>query len=149
MLIVGAVMCWAMYTVFARPMLARLSPLVVTAWTMVFGALLYVPAAAPQMMTVDWNSVSWRAWVLTLLSAFLALTVSYLIWYTSVQRVGSARTSFYSNVVPVVAMSMAWGLLGEPVGRTKVTGAALILGGVLFTRLAGGRYRPPDPPAEE
>lgn len=148
LLILGAVGSWAVYTVFARPLLARLSPLVVNAWTMVVGALLYVPAAVPQLAGVDWGRVSWQAWTLTALSAVLALNLAYLIWYTSVQRVGASRTSMYSNLVPVVAMTLAWLVLDEPVTRTKVAGAALILSGVLLTRLTG-RRRAPDPPAEE
>ncbi|MCK7461292.1 MAG: hypothetical protein MZU84_04090 [Sphingobacterium sp.] len=40
------------------------------------------------------------------LSAVLALNVAYLIWHTSVQRIGNVRTSAYSNFIPLVAM--AW-----------------------------------------
>ena len=46
---------------------------------------------------------------MAVLSSLLALNVAYLIWYTGVQRIGAARTSMYSNVVPIVAMSVAAG----------------------------------------
>ena len=38
------------------------------------------------------------------LSALFALCVAYTIWYAAVREIGSARTSVYSNLVPIVAM---------------------------------------------
>ena len=52
----------------------------------------------------------------------------------------------YSNVVPIVAMSVAALWLGEPLTRAKLIGAVAVLSGVLLTRL--GR-RPSQVPMEE
>ena len=83
------------------------------------------------------------------LSAVLALNVAYLIWYTSVQRIGNVRTSAYSNFIPLVAMSVAAVALGEPITASKLAGAAAILAGVVITRIAARPHVAPEPPAEE
>ena len=46
-------------------------------------------------------------------SSLLALALSYMVWYTAVQRIGSARTAVYSNLTPIVAMIVAAVWLGE------------------------------------
>ena len=46
-------------------------------------------------------------------SSLLALALAYMIWYTAVQRIGSARTAVYSNLTPIVAMIVAAIWLGE------------------------------------
>ena len=145
----GAVCCWAVYTVGSRPMLARYSPLTVTGLTMIAGTALYVPASIPQLAQVEWARVPAWAWAWTALSALLALNFAYLIWYTSVQRIGNVRTSAYSNFIPLVALSVAAATLGEPVGTAKLAGAGAILAGVVITRMAARRHSAPDPPAEE
>ena len=145
----GAVCCWAVYTVGSRSMLARYSPLTVTGLTMITGTALYVPVSVPQLARVEWTNVPAWAWASTVLSALLALNVAYLIWYTSVQRIGNVRTSAYSNFIPLIALSIAAATLGEPVGAAKLAGAGAILAGVAITRIAARRYRAPDPPAEE
>jgi drug/metabolite transporter (DMT)-like permease len=145
----GAVACWAVYTVGSRPMLARYSPLAVTGWTMVIGTLLYLPASVPALARVPWAAVPARAWVFLALSAILALDVAYLIWYTSVQRIGNVRTSAYSNFIPLVAMLVAVVALGESVTPAKLAGAAAIVSGVAITRLAARRQLGSEPPAEE
>jgi drug/metabolite transporter (DMT)-like permease len=78
-------------------------------------------------------------WIALLYSALFSLVIAYLIWYTAVQRVGSSRTSVYSNVTPIVAMLIAAIFLGEPITAAKVAGAAAVLGGVAITRIEFGR----------
>jgi drug/metabolite transporter (DMT)-like permease len=148
-LTLGAVACWAVYTVGSRALLARYSPLVVTGLTMLFGTALYTPASLPELTQVPWSRVPLWAWASLVLSAVLALNVAYLIWYTSVQRIGNIRTSAYSNIIPLVAMSVATVALGEALTAWKIAGAAAILGGVAITRAASRTRAEPDPPAEE
>ena len=40
-----------------------------------------------------------------------------MIWYTAVQKIGSARTAVYSNLTPIVAMVVAAVWLGERMAR--------------------------------
>jgi drug/metabolite transporter (DMT)-like permease len=145
----GAVCCWAVYTVGSRPLLERYSALTVTGVTMFVGTVLYAPASAAQLAQVDWTRVPPWAWASMVLSAVLALNVAYLIWYTSVQRIGNVRTSAYSNFIPLVAMAVATAVLGESIGISKLAGAAAILTGVVVTRIAARKAAPPEPPAEE
>jgi drug/metabolite transporter (DMT)-like permease len=137
-------LCWAIYTVGSRPMLATRSPEVVTGYSMAVGSLLYLPIATPGLLALEWRSVRPMAWVALVLSALLALYVSYMIWYTAVQTIGSTHTSMYSNVTPLVAMTVAAIWLAEPITMRKLVGAAAVITGLAVTRLE----RQPLPPAE-
>ncbi|MCX6545583.1 MAG: DMT family transporter [Acidobacteria bacterium] len=148
-LTLGAVVCWAVYTVGSRSLLERFSPLIVTGLTMTIGTVLYVPAALPGLLRLDISRVPIWAWAAVVFSSVLALNVAYLIWYTSVQRIGNIRTSVYSNVTPLVAMTVAAIFLGEPITMSNVGGAAAILAGVIVTRRGTRRQAASDPPAEE
>jgi drug/metabolite transporter (DMT)-like permease len=86
------------------------------------------------LLQAAWTSISVRSWILMSLSAVLALAVSYLIWYTAVQRLGSTRTSMYSYLTPIAAMLMASLWLGEPVTGRQLAGAAAIFAGLALTR---------------
>jgi len=66
-----------------------------------------------------------------------------------VQRIGNIRTSVYSNITPLVAMTVAAVFLGERLTATNVLGASAILCGVAITRLAATTRAAADPPAEE
>jgi drug/metabolite transporter (DMT)-like permease len=136
-LIFGAMLCWSIYSVAAQPLLRRHSPLVVTGWAMVTGTAVYLVFAIVPLLHTNWAAISSFSWALMTASALLALAFSYIVWYTAVQRIGSARTAIYSNLTPIVAMVVAAIWLGEQITRTQLLGATLILSGIALTRMAG------------
>jgi drug/metabolite transporter (DMT)-like permease len=136
LLMMGGVICWAVYSVGSQPILKRHSPLIVIAVTFTIGATLYVVTMIPVMLVTDWRAVSGFSWLLMLTSAVLALNVSYWIWYTGLQRLGGSRTSVYSYLTPVVAMIVAAIWLGETISANQLAGAGAIFAGLLITRFS-------------
>ena len=130
-----AVVCWAIYTLGARQLMMRHSPVGVTGLSMSIGTVLYVAALWPSVKNVNWTALSAGTWLALLYSALFALCVAYTIWYAAVQKIGSARTSVYSNLVPLVAMLTAVVFLDEPLTPSKVVGAVAVLLGVALTRV--------------
>jgi drug/metabolite transporter (DMT)-like permease len=131
----AAVCCWAIYTMGSRPLMARHSPVAVSGLSMSIGTAAYVPLVASHILAVRWADVSARTWGAAVYSALFALCFSNTIWSAAVREIGSARTSAYSNVVPIVAMTTAVIFLGEPLQMGKVAGAAAVLAGVALTRV--------------
>ena len=134
LLVLVAAMLWAAYTTGSKPLLARYTPLKLTTLSMVAGAVPLVIICIPQMRAQDWSSVGPGAWMGVFYSAVFSVVLAYLAWYTSVQRVGSARTAVYSNLTPVVAILVAWGALGETLAPVQIAGALVVLTGVMITR---------------
>ena len=142
----AAVCCWAIYSLGARPLMARHSPVGITGLSMSIGTLVYAPLMWPNVRAVDWAAVNPWTLLLIVYSALFALCIAYTIWYLAVRQIGSARTAVYSNLVPLVAMAAAVIFLMEPVGVRKLLGAVAVLTGVALTRLGVSRI---PIPAEE
>ena len=138
-----AVCCWAVYTLGARKLMVRHSPVGVTGLSMAIGTVIYVPLMWAHLRSVDWNAVSARTWLALVYSALFALCVAYTIWYMAVREIGSARTSVYSNLIPLVAMITAVVFLGEPLSASKLVGAGAVLVGVALTRVGGTKIAIP------
>lgn len=132
----GAVVCWSIYTIAARPLMARHSPVGVTALSMAFGTLFYVPLTVPALARVSWTAIGPGTRLALAYSAVLSICVAYVIWYVSVRELGTARTAVYSNLLPIIAMAAAFVWLREPLGAAKLGGAALVLLGVALTRVS-------------
>lgn len=145
-LIFLAMLCWAIYTVSARPLLARHSPLVVTAYSMAIGSVCLIGTAAPALVALPWRSISAGAWGALVYSALLSLAAAYVIWYTAVARIGNSRTAVYSNATPLAAMLIAWTGFGERITAMQLAGAAAILSGIALTKLGPAAPLPPNPP---
>lgn len=130
---------WAVYTVFSKPLLDKISPLKLTAITMVFGSVFYIPFAAKDITEIQWVKISFQAWAALIFSALFVLAISYVIWYASVKRVGNSRTAIYGNITPVFTVVFAYIFLAERITLLQAGGALIIFAGVYLTR-TGYRY---------
>ena len=146
LMMLAGVVCWAIYTLGARHLMIRHSPVGVTGFSMGIGTLIYVPVMSRNLAATDWTRISAGTWIALVYSALFALCVAYTIWYMAVKQIGSARTSVYSNLVPIVAMLAAVVFIGERLTAAKLAGAAAVLVGVALTRV--GKAAPLCPPEE-
>lgn len=133
----AAAVAWSVYTVGANPLVRRHGTLPVTAATMWVGAAVLFIVAIPSMVAQDWSRPGVLAWTGLVASGCLAVGLAYILWYYSVEHLGSSRTAVFSNTVPIVALLVAWLALGESPGVVQLIGAVLIIGGVTLTRLRG------------
>lgn len=134
LLLIGCAVSWTVYTLGVRSLTGGLTPLGITAWTMVTGAPGLLIAGVPQLITLDWSQVSGLAWACLAYSTLFALVLAYLLWNSSVRAVGSTRTAIYGCAIPLCAALLAWPILGEQPTWHQAVGAVLIVGGVLLTR---------------
>ena len=134
-----AAVLWSAYTVGSSRFVRKYGTLPTTALTMWIGAAGLVLVAIPSLRWQPWRGISVWAWSGLLYSAVFGIAVAYVLWYYGVRHLGSSRTAVYSNLIPLVALIVAWILLGEQPGVTQIVGAGLILGGIGITRLAGSR----------
>ncbi len=125
---------WSAYTVFSRPILNRVSPLKWTSLTLALGTVFYLPFAAPAIFRIPWKGISFLGWTFLLYSALFAIALSYVIWYTSVKRIGNSKTAIYGNINVVFSVTIAYIFLAERITSLQVCGAVIILAGVYLTR---------------
>jgi drug/metabolite transporter (DMT)-like permease len=133
-LILGASLCWALYTVGLRYLGTELSALRVTALSMITGAPGVVLLGLPSVMKLELASIGAGAWFGVVYSALIPLVLAYVVWSRSVQAVGSSRTAIYNSGTPVVAALTAWLVRGERPTWMQAVGAALVITGVLVSR---------------
>jgi len=138
LILIAASVAWSLYTVGARDMIAEYGPIPVTAWTLCIGSLGLVLLGVPELARLDWGAVHAAAWGGVVYSGALGIGLAYLIWNTAVHRIGNTRTATYSNLVPAVALLVAWASLGEQPQAFQILGAAVIIGGISLARSAVG-----------
>ena len=139
LLLLMANLSWALYTVFSKPLLERISPVKLAVLTTSIGTLFYLPFAAPAIRTVSWASVSPAAWAAMLYSSILAIVVCFSVYYASVRKVGNTKTGIYSNLNPVFATVFAYFFLSERISAVEICGAIVIFIGVYLTRRDGAK----------
>lgn len=132
----SAALSWAFYAVRVKHFSHHVDPWYLGGYTMLGGAVVALVAGFPALLLVDWGAMPALAWGALGYSSLIAMVVAYLFYYRGLRVLGPTRTSMYSNLQPIVAIAVAWGLLHERPTGAQLTGAALIIGGLLTARSA-------------
>jgi drug/metabolite transporter (DMT)-like permease len=135
LLAVVAGLGWAVYSILAKPLLAVRPALEVTTLAMLIGTLPLLPLGLPGLVAVSWRELPPVTWLLLGYLSVLTQALSYLLWYWALARAATARVVVFSYLTPVVAGVISIGLGQEPLTAMLVTGALLVIGGVVLAQL--------------
>lgn len=145
---VGAALCWAIGSLYARGAALPRSPLMSTAAQLLAGgamqgvlAVVLGDVAALQEAQISAVSVVAMLY-LAIVSSILAFSA-----FTWLMRVSEpARVATYAYVNPVIAFILGWLLLDEPItGRTVLAAVVIVAAVALILR---AQNRPPTPAVE-
>jgi drug/metabolite transporter (DMT)-like permease len=111
-LLVGASLCWAMYTVLLRRW--RYKPMDATIAVTLLAALLYLPAYAV-FLPKNIANVPWQECLAYGMFQGVLVAIIQMIFYTNaVHYLGASRLAILASVVPVLASLGAVPILDEP-----------------------------------
>jgi drug/metabolite transporter (DMT)-like permease len=118
--------CEAAFTLLAIPVLGRHGPWGVSVhatWlaTVMFAALGVAhegPAAITRLTRADWLAVGYLAVAVT--------AVAFVLWYSSVSRLGASRAGLLTGIAPMAA-AVSGVLLGGPAPRPLVWGGIAVV----------------------
>ena len=164
LLVFGAVLSWAIYTIYNRARMRHENAMSIIAGSAIFGVLFMAP-----MAVIEWTQQAPMAPDLELAAIVLylslgpAMAANYL-WVFALTRVSASQAAVFSNLTPVVGIGLAWLILNEPITRFHVIGSILVIFGVVLTtwrpnspsgrkgglirhtKLSIGEVRPGEPP---
>lgn len=129
---VGTAFLWAIYTICARFLGGRLSPVHATLYGVAFGLALLLPIGAWPLTEALTDSPSAGLLGALLYLGILQTVLGLVWWFEGIQAIGASRAAVINTLVPVVALVFAALFLDEVPGPERVFGAALVIGGVAF-----------------
>jgi len=131
LLMLGAPLAWALYTIFGKKVLAWFAPLPATAYAALFGTLLLLPAAAIEgSLLTGATRLSVYGWMSVLQLALLGTVVGFVWWYDGVAELGAARASVFVNLVPIFGVLLSALILSEKLLVSQLAGGILVVVGV-------------------
>lgn len=134
LLSIAAACTWAFYTMLSQPFLKERSALKVTAYSISFGTIPLVLWCLPSLLNQSWSRVDALGWSGLFFSGLLSIAFAQLLWNHCVARIGPARTSIFSNLVPIVALLTGAIFLREKITALQATGAFTTLSGIALAR---------------
>ncbi|HEV8480371.1 MAG TPA: DMT family transporter [Candidatus Eisenbacteria bacterium] len=144
-LVVVSSMLWTTYVIRSRPLFRTRSPLWVTTWALFVGAPLIVLLGVRDVWRTDLLALTSTTWGALVFAGLFALATAYSWWAIGVKNLGAARAASFSNLIPVVALLVAWLWLHESLPALSWAGAILACAGVWLTTTSRSAVAPQTP----
>lgn len=131
--LVGAVICWAIYSVVGKVSLTNYSPLVATTYACISGTIFLAPLGIYYVSVEDVMNLSLVAGISIIHMAVFVSGLSFVLWYDGIKKIGAARAASFINLMPISAVFLAWVFFGEIITLPQLIGAVLVLCGVYLS----------------
>ena len=131
LLVVVALVSWALYSIGGRHTMERFSPLTVNWTTLLISILLQIPLlwTDQKMAVAGLHSVPVDGWIALLYLVVFATALGQQAWLFGVRAIGPSRAGIFINLIPVSALVLAVLIFDETLGSREVIGVGLILAG--------------------
>lgn len=137
LLIVAAAVCFALFVLWQKPLLARYSGLELTCYAMWAGTLATLPLLPA--LASDLRTAAGQPILAVLFLGIGPSAIGYATWAVALARFGVGTTANALYLLPLVAITGGWLLLDETPHPVALVGGAIALAGVAISR---GRPRP-------
>jgi drug/metabolite transporter (DMT)-like permease len=145
-LIFGCVVGEALFTISAKLVTSRISPLATAAYVNIFGLVIFLPFAAYQALTFDFSSPAWPNWTALVFMGLGISVLQFMIWFAGVSKVPGSVAAVFIGVMPVSAVLLSYAVGGERFIWPHLVGMVCVVGSIIaVTRGAGA----PSSPKEE
>ncbi|WP_020561002.1 DMT family transporter [Thiofilum flexile] len=134
LILLVAVLSWALYTVLLRKLPAALKGLPILGYTIVLGSMMILPLylyetyALNHPMPITWVSMGSIAYV-----AIFPSLLAYWFWNYATAKLGAGRTGQFTHLIPVFGLTIATLLLGERLYSFHWLGGALVALGLVLS----------------
>lgn len=135
LLLVGAVLCEAAYTVIGKKLTGTLGPKRITSLINVWGFVLTTPCGVYLALHFDFAAVGVGTWLLLVFYAMAACMWTVWLWMTGLKAVPAAQGGVFTVMLPVSAATVGMVVLGETLTPVQVLAFAIALAGVLLATL--------------
>jgi drug/metabolite transporter (DMT)-like permease len=132
LLVFGAVISEALFTIFGKAASERVTPLATAASASVLSLALFLPLGLYQSVGFDFSSVGLSGWVAVLHYGVFVTALGYLLWFGGLSRVPASTAGNFTGVLPVSAVLLSYVVLGEPFSWAHLVGVACVLLAILL-----------------
>ncbi len=141
LLLVGAVVCEAIYVVVGKKLTANVSPKRISALINLWGLALVAPLALWQGLTFDFQTVGLPAWLLLVFYSLAASLVAVWLWMTGLRHVPASQAGVFTVMLPVSTAAVGVLFLGEHFSSAQAVAYALALAGLVLATWPGANRR--------
>lgn len=132
LMVVGNSLCYSFYLVLSKPYLERYDSTTLIAWVFAFGVVEMSIVALPELLSTDWSAFDATAWGGFAYVLLLGTVLTYGLNAWALRHASASHVANFIYLQPLVGVTAAGLILGEPLRWQILLAGAIILAGVML-----------------
>lgn len=134
LIILVAVIAWALFTVQGRPMIIKYGALRTTSISIILGGLMFFPFGLFSMITYPLQTITTSHWFGIIYLGLGTSIIGYFLWYYALGKIETSKVAVFANGQPVLATILAIIFLNYVITASFVVGGIITIAGVFITQ---------------
>ena len=135
---IAAVVIWGIYSICSKWVMNKMSALMATFYSGVFGVLTLLPFNIANFELTNVNAPFLGA---LLYSGVVSTVVCMVLWNMGVQKIGATRSGIFLNFNPIFTAILAFFFLGEKMTWTELGGSIIVIIGCFLFSFIGSKAK--------
>jgi drug/metabolite transporter (DMT)-like permease len=136
-LFVAGAACWGVYSLIGRPATARFGAVTSTLYATATGTAMLIPFSLAEQGWEELGEAQVDGWLPIAYLAVFGTVLAFVFFYEGVRRIGSARATAFTLLIPIVGVLSSVAILDEEVGVNTVFGAVAVMAGLWLIQRRG------------
>lgn len=132
-LVLFSAICWAVYSIVGKRLLAVYDPFTVNTNVFILGVFLYLPMVVPGVFSAV-STITYESVIAVLYLGVFCSVFAYAAWYYALQHQQAAESAVFLTLIPLFTMILSFFIIGEQPTILFFLGAAFIMYGVYLTQ---------------
>lgn len=124
---------WGLFTIGAKPLMARYTSFTITAWSLLLSAPVVLPLASKPYAEL-FRTTPAASWLEIFYLALFNTIIGAVLWNYGTRHLPGAVAGSFLYLIPVIAVVAGHFWLGEPITFYLVSGGIIMLAGVVIAQ---------------
>ncbi|MCX7956246.1 MAG: DMT family transporter [Patescibacteria group bacterium] len=135
--IVLATMGTVFSTLIGKDLLKKINPYIVSAFSFLTSSILFLFFVPNEFRNWNFINLNLNGWIGIIYGVFFSSAIAYFLYYYGISKIQAQEVGIFTYLDPIVAVVIAYFLLGEVPNFFYILGSIFVFGGIY---LAEGRF---------
>jgi drug/metabolite transporter (DMT)-like permease len=135
LMILIAVLAWALFTIYGKPMILKYGAMQTTSLAMVMGTLVFFPVGFACALNFPYGQLGSGHWAGIFYLGIGTSIFGYLLWYYALGHIEASKLAVFANGQPIVATVLSLIFLHYSITGPFIVGGIVTIVGVVLTQL--------------
>lgn len=123
---------YVLSALIGKDLMKKVNSYFVSCFSFLFSSLFFLIFIPNELTKWSLSQLNIQGWIGIIYGVFFSSALAYFLFYWAIRKISGQEIGIFTYIDPVIALIIAWPLLGEKPNLFYLLGSLLVFGGIYF-----------------